>query len=92
MNLRFGVYEFTSIKDVRTQGRGVFAQCGYFLDKRGGVGSSDASIRYFDAKIFGFFKIYGVSARKGVKPVRTRGEEVNFSQFCADILYGQPLT
>jgi len=34
----------------------------------------------FDAKLLGFFEIYGMSAR-------TRGEEVNFSRFCADVLY-----
>jgi len=43
-------------------------------------------------KSFGFFEIYGVAARTGgVKPGRTRGEGVNFSRFCADFFYGQPL-
>jgi len=38
----------------------------------------------FGVKNFGFFKIYGGSAR-------TRGEEVNFLRFCVDVLYGRPL-
>jgi len=57
---------------------------------------SDANIRTFGAKTFGFFEIYGVSSRtrgEGIKPVRTfcgQGEGVNFSRFCADIFYGRP--
>jgi len=49
----------------------------------------------FGSKNFGFFEITGVSARtrgKGVEPVRTKGEGVNFSRFCADVFYGRPLT
>jgi len=43
----------------------------------------------FGAKNFGFLEIYDVSARtRGVEPVRTR---VNFSRFCADVLYGRSL-
>jgi len=54
----------------------------------------------FGVKYFGFFKIYGVSTRtKGrrVEPEWTfceqgvGGEEVNFSRFCVDVLYGRPL-
>jgi len=52
----------------------------------------------FDAKNTGFFEIYGVSARirsEGVESVRIicgQGGGVNFSRFCADVLYGLPLT
>jgi len=38
----------------------------------------------FGKKNFGFFEIYGVSAP-------TKGEGVNFLQFCADVFYGWPL-
>jgi len=34
----------------------------------------------FGAKSFGFYEIYGVSAR-------TKGKGVNFSRFCADVFY-----
>jgi len=51
----------------------------------------------FGAKNVGFFEIYGVSARKREKKSKisadilwTRGG-VNFSRFCADVLYGRPL-
>jgi len=52
----------------------------------------------FGAKNSGFFRIYGVSVRiRGVDPVRAwhfadRVGEVNFSGFCADVLYGWALT
>jgi len=52
----------------------------------------------FGTKIIGFFLIY-VSARtmgggEGASAdiLRTKGEGVNFSQFCADVLYGRPLS
>jgi len=50
----------------------------------------------YGAKNFGFLKINGVSARtRGIEQVRTffgKGEKgVNFSRFCADVLYGWPL-
>jgi len=42
-----------------------------------------------------FFKIYGVLARtrerEGSATTDKRGGEVNFSRFCADVLYGRPL-
>jgi len=56
--------------------------------------SSDADVRTFWRKNFGFFEIYGVSAR-------TRGEgglsqcghfTDKGGQFCADVFYGRPLT
>jgi len=50
----------------------------------------------FNAKNIGFFEIYGMSARaREVEPVQTffgQGGGVNFSRFCADVLYGRPLT
>jgi len=51
-------------------------------------GSSDADVRIFGTKNFGFFEIYGVSARTSerVESVRTfggEGEGVNFSRFRA---------
>jgi len=40
-----------------------------------------------------FFEIYGMPARtRGVDPMWTRREGVNFSRFCADVFYGRPLT
>jgi len=48
----------------------------------------------FVAKNFGFFEIYGVSARtREVEPVRAFfGQEgVSFSRYCADVFYGRPL-
>jgi len=49
----------------------------------------------FDAKKFGFFKIYGVSAQiKRVEPVRTfsdKGGRGHFSPFCVDVFYDGPL-
>jgi len=56
--------------------------------------SSDADVRSFWRKNFGFFEIYGVSARTegGRGAVRTFcRQEVNFSRFCADIFHGSPL-
>jgi len=43
-----------------------------------------------------FFEIYGVSAQtRKVEPVRTfcgQGRKgLNFSRFCADVIYGRPL-
>jgi len=55
--------------------------------------SSVADVRTFWCKNIGFFEIYGVSARtREVKPVQTfcGQREVNFSRFCADVLYGGP--
>jgi len=73
----------------------VFVQCGHFADKEGGS-PSDADVRTFCTKNFGFFEIYGVFARtRGVEPVQTfcgQGGGVDFSRFCADVFYGQPLT
>jgi len=59
--------------------------------------SSEANVRIFLRKNFGFFEIHGVSARTrrggGVKPVRTffgqEGREINFSRFGADVFYGR---
>jgi len=42
------------------------------------------------AKNFGFFEIYGVSARMGVSQCGyfvDKGEGVNFSRFCAGLLW-----
>jgi len=50
----------------------------------------------FGEKNFGYFEIYGVSARTrgiGVEPVRTfceQGGGVNFSRFCANVLWTAP--
>jgi len=52
----------------------------------------------FGAKNIGFFEIYGVSCPNGqgglasTNILRTKGEGVNFLRFCADVLYGRPLT
>jgi len=64
------------MKDVRSQ-RGGVVQCGHFADKGD---SSNADVRIFWRKNFGFFEIYDVSAR-------TRGVG---GQFFA-ILCGRPL-
>jgi len=46
-------------------------------------------------KNFELLEIYGVSGGEGIKPVRIffgQGRKgVNFSRFCADVLYGRPL-
>jgi len=53
----------------------------------------------FGPKNFRFFEIYGVvRTDKGggglsqCLHLRTRGEEINFSRFCADVFHGRPLT
>jgi len=56
-----------SIKYVRSQGGGV---CPVWTMEE--VGSSDADVRTFWCKKFGFFEMYGVSARirgRGIEPV-----------------------
>jgi len=64
-----------------------FVQCGHFTDKEG---SSDADVRIFWCKNFGFFEIYGVSERtRGIELVRTLFEQGG-GQFFA-ILCGRPL-
>jgi len=70
---------------VRTLQTNWFVQGGHF-----------ASSALFSAKNFGFFEIYGVSARTrgeggwaSANILLTRG--VNFSRFCADVFYGRPL-
>jgi len=79
-----------SIKDVRTQG---VVQCG-----QGGRGFHQIrTSALFDAKNFRFFEFMVCphrQGRKGVEPVRTfceQGRRVNFSRFCADVLYGRSL-
>jgi len=66
-----------SIKDVRSQGRGRFDQCGHFSDKGEGVLQMRTSA-LFGAKDLEFFKIYGVSAR-------TRGQF--FAILCGCLLW-----
>jgi len=53
---------------------------------------------HFLAQNVGFFEIYRLSAwTRGedgwasADILRTRGEGVNFSRFCADVFYGRPL-
>jgi len=69
-----------SIKDVRSQGGLSNAD---IFRTRGEVALQMRTSALFVQKNFGFFEIYGVSAR-------TRG--VNFSRFCAEAFYGRPLT
>jgi len=65
-----------------------FVQCGHFAIKEI---TSDADSAFLLQKNFGFFEIYSVPARTrregGVKAsadiLRTMGEMVNFSRFCA---------
>jgi len=66
-------------------------QCGHFADKGG---ASDADVRTFWRKNFGFLKMYGMSARTrwgraSADILWTSGREINFSQFCADVFYGR---
>jgi len=42
-------------------------------------------------KNIGFFEFMVCPTVRGVEPVRTRGEGVNFSKFCAFVLYGRLL-
>jgi len=44
-----------------------------FLEREEGRVLQMRTSALFGAKKFGFFEIYGVSERKGVEPVRTRG-------------------
>jgi len=74
-----------------------FVQCGHFADKERRV-LQMRTFAFFGAKKFGFLEILGVSARtrgEEVEPVRTFCEQgrrgVDFSRFCADVFYGQPL-
>jgi len=72
-----------------------FVQCGNFRDKGVGVLQMRTSA-LIDAKNFGHFEIYSVSARtrsEGVQPVRTfsgQGKGGHFLRFCADVLYERP--
>jgi len=44
-----------------------------------------------DAKNLEFFEIYGMSAKLSqCGHFADKGEEVNFSRFCADVFYGSP--
>jgi len=62
-----------------------------FADKGRG-GSSNADVRTFGAKTPEFPEFMVCPhGQGGVQPVRTRGEGVNFSRFCANVLYGWPL-
>jgi len=62
-----------------------------------GRSSSDADVRTFCCKNFGFFEIYGVSVRtrrvgrlSQCERFSDKREGVNFLRFCADVLYGWP--
>jgi len=46
---------------------------------------------HFDVKIVVFFEICSVSARTWGWASADKGEGVNLSRFCADVLYGRPL-
>jgi len=68
--------------------------CGHFADKRG---SSDADVRTLMQKKLRIFRnLLCVRTDKegwaSASIIRTRGEGVNFSRFCKDVLYGRPLT
>jgi len=63
----------------QTRGEGFF-RCGrpHFLAKK-------------PSKFLKFMvRPHGQRGRR-IEPVRTRGREVNFSRFCAEVLYGWPL-
>jgi len=68
---------------------------GHFSDKGRGVLQKWMSA-LFGAKNFEFFEIYGMSAqargvdRANADNLRTGGEGVNFSRFCAKAFYGRP--
>jgi len=91
------LYKGPSVKDVHSQWRGDLSSAVIFrtiLQMQ-----TSALLQKIYAKSFGFFEICDVSARtrgKGVKPVQTfcgqPGRGINFSQFCADVFYGRPLT
>jgi len=47
--------------------------------------------KLFVAKYFKIFrKLWCIRTDKGFEAMRTKREEVNFSQFCADVFYGRP--
>jgi len=74
-----------------------FVQCGHFANN-GKRGSSDADVLTFGRKktsdLLKFMVCPHGQGRRGgwdsANILRTRGR-VNFSWFCADALYGQPL-
>jgi len=68
-----------SIKDVRTQGWGDLSSADIFRTREGS--SSDASALFEKLRIF----------RNLWCPHWQGGKGVNFSRFCAEILYGRPL-
>jgi len=80
------------------KGRG-FVKCGHFTDN-GEEGSSDADVRIFGEKNLGFFEIYCMSTQTRGEEVsqcghfadKWGGQGVNFFRFCANVLYGRPLT
>jgi len=82
-----------SIKDVHSQEGGGLSSANILQTRGGSIQMRTSAL--FGAKNFGFFEIYGVSARaRGVEPVRTffgHGEGVNFSRFYADVFYGRPV-
>jgi len=81
-----------SNKRVRSQGEGV-VQCGHFADKRGFF-KCKWCIRCF--LVQQLYQTYGVSARTGkgglasANILKTKGEEINFSRFYADVFYEWP--
>jgi len=86
--MNYEYYKGPSIKDVRTQASGLSS-----ADiMRTGEGFRCGRPHFLMQKNFGFFEIYGVSARTWGKESSQCGhfsdEGVNFSRFCANVLYG----
>jgi len=64
-----------------------------FADRGGALQMRTSTL--FDAKNFGFFEIFGVSAwtrGRGCASADILWIRGNFSRFCADVLYGWPLS
>jgi len=81
------------IKDVRSQWRekGCPVRADVFQTR--GILQTRTSALFCAQKTWGFSKFMVCPHGQGrVEPVRTRGEEINFSRFFADVFYGRPLT
>jgi len=75
-----------SIKDVCSQGRGEFVQCGHFLDNE--------ILHMRTSALVKFMVSHGQERGGGVEPsdiFRTRGGN-QFFAICVDVLYGWPLS
>jgi len=81
-----------SLKDIRTQGEGVYPVQTFCGQGVGELVTSDADVRTFWCKNVAIFEIYvcphGQGGLSQCGHFVDKEEEVNFSRFCEDALYG----